>query len=128
MSLTGTNSGGGPPGGKRLRISVKEVARELVADGLDSAGGYKYLRQPTDLVVLGKIQLTPAARSIQVCVCFGVGGRGRAEGGMRVARGRGGNKVPRRRGGEVCREGRGCPWMFDLLANHGGWVGLSGGL
>lgn len=33
---------------------------------MDSAGGYEYLRQPTDLVVLGKIQLTPAARGIQV--------------------------------------------------------------
>jgi hypothetical protein len=37
-----------------------------VADGLDSAGGYEYLRQPTDLVVLGKVRLTPAARDIQV--------------------------------------------------------------
>jgi hypothetical protein len=54
---------------------VKEVARELVADGLDSAGGYEYLRQPTDLVVLGKIQLTPAARGIQVQDSKGFGGR-----------------------------------------------------
>jgi hypothetical protein len=45
---------------------VSKVKEEMVADGLDSAGGYEYLRQPTDLVVLGKVRLTPAATDIQV--------------------------------------------------------------
>lgn len=60
-----------PPAGstgspKRLRVSVGKVKEDLVARGLDSAGGFEYLRQPTDLVVLGKVTLAPAAQDIQV--------------------------------------------------------------
>lgn len=70
-----------PPAGstgspKRLRVSVGKVKEDLVAGGLDSAGGYEYLRQPTDLVVLGKVTLAPAAQDIQVKTGRGGGGTG----------------------------------------------------
>lgn len=59
-------AGGSPSKGKKLRLSMASVKAELVAGGINSAGAYEYLRQPTDLVVLGKIRLTPAAQHIKV--------------------------------------------------------------
>jgi hypothetical protein len=57
---------------------MTQLREGMLADGLDASGGFEYLRQPTDLVVLGRIQLTPAALAIQVgvdddSVCFGGG-------------------------------------------------------
>lgn len=79
-------SGLSKPSAKRLRVNVSKVKEEMVADGLDSAGGYEYLRQPTDLVVLGKVRLTPAARDIQV--------RGAQRDHGAVRRGEGGTAGP----------------------------------
>jgi hypothetical protein len=76
---TGAGAAGSTKGSpKRLRVNMSQLREGMLAAGLDAAGCYEYLRQPTDMVVLGRIQLTPAALAIQVC--GGSGGRGCVEG------------------------------------------------